>query len=729
MLIDYDSKNKVFHLQTKHSSYVMGLDHGYLLHHYWGKKITTYRGSRPIVYAPRSFAPYADPTHRGFSLSTLPLEYPAYGNGDFRHPAYQVQLENGSTVTDLHYAGHVIYSGKKKLDGLPSTYVEQDQEAQSLDIILEDSVAGLTVVLTYCVFRDFDAITRSVRFENRGTKSLRLLRAASTSVNFRDDQFDSLTFYGSHNNERNINRRPLYPDMQVIDSTRGASSPQHDPFFALMRKNADETQGEVFGFSLVYSGNFAAQIEVDQYRTVRASIGINPFDFSWLLNSGASFQTPETVMVYSDCGLGGMSRTYHQLYRSRLARGKHRDRLRPILINNWEATYFKLSEEKLLAIAKEAQKAGIELFVLDDGWFGHRNNDKSSLGDWFVDRQKLPHGLSWLSNRIHEMGLLFGLWFEPEMISPDSDLYREHPDWSLHVPDRPRSLSRYQLVLDMSRADVRDYLLQALSAILSSANINYVKWDMNRHMTEIGSALLPPERQRETAHRYMLGLYELIDKLTRAFPDILFESCSSGGGRFDPGMLYYMPQTWTSDNTDAICRLKIQYGTSVVYPPITMGAHVSAVPNHQVGRITSLKTRGDVAMSGNFGYELDLTKLTDEEKQQVRQQVTFYKRIRPLIQFGDFYRINSPFEDDDTAWCFVSPDQSEAIGFYFKVLASPAQVLKAFRFQGLNPQALYENLATGEVFGGDELMNAGLNVPDEKGDFRSYVWQFKRVQG
>ncbi|WP_174845479.1 alpha-galactosidase [Sporolactobacillus shoreae] len=715
-----------FHLHTESGSYVMQVTEGYLLHLYWGKKVGTYRGSSPVSLAPRSFAPYTDPAQPGLSLSTLPLEYPSYGNGDYRHPAYQMQLDNGSTVTDLRYAGHRIYPGKKKLDGLPATYVESNQEAQSLDILLQDQVTGLSVLLTYSVFRDFDAIARSVRFENNGAESLRLLRALSASVDFRDDQFDILTFYGSHSNERNINRHPLSMETQVIDSTRGASSHQHDPFFALLRPNTDEEHGDAFGCSLVYSGNFATQIEVDPYHTVRASIGINPFDFSWLLEPGESFQTPEAVMVYSSRGLGGLSHAYHHLYRTRLARGKYRDRPRPVLINNWEATYFKLSEEKLLAIAGEAQKAGIELFVLDDGWFGHRDNDHSSLGDWTVDRRKLPHGMHWLSAHLHEMGLKFGLWFEPEMVSPDSDLYRAHPDWCLHVPDRPRTLGRNQLVLDLSRADVRDYLAQSVSAVLAGADINYVKWDMNRHMTEIGSALLPTGRQRETAHRYMLGLYELMETITAQFPDILFESCSGGGGRFDPGMLYYMPQTWTSDNTDAVSRLKIQYGTSLIYPPSSIGAHVSAVPNHQVGRVTSLVMRGHAAMSGNFGYELDLTRLSEDEKETIRKQVTFYKQIRPLIQFGDFYRIKDPFEGGATAWCFVAPDHSEAIGFYFQVLAEPSPRLQTLKFRGLDPDALYENLATDDAFGGDELMNAGVSVPEEKGDFKSYVWRFRK---
>lgn len=648
-MIQFNAASLQFHLQTPDSSYVLQVVNGCLLHLYWGKRIQVYRGSAPVRFAYRSFAPYSDPKQSGFSSGTLPLEYPSSGTGDYRHPAFLVQLENGTTVSDLRYTGHRVYSGKKKLPGLPATYVESDQEAETLDLLLKDSVSGLSVVLTYTVFRDYDAVTRSAVLRNASASPLRLSQAMSASLDFRDDQFDSLTFYGSHNNERNINRRPLREEIQLIDSKRGASSPQHDPFFALLRKNADEDQGDVYGCSLVYSGNFAAAIEVSEFHTVRASIGINPFDFSWLLEPGQSFQTPEAVLVYSGHGLGGLSRTYHQLYRSHLARGNYRDKLRPILINNWEATYFKLTEEKLLAIADEAAKAGMELFVLDDGWFGHRDNDRSSLGEWITDRRKLPHGLGWLAGKIHDLGLQFGLWFEPEMVSPDSDLYRAHPDWCLHVPGRPRSLSRHQLVLDLSRQDVRDYIVASVSAVLNSADINYVKWDMNRHMSEVGSALLPAERQRETAHRCMLGLYEVLDKLTSRFPAILFENCSSGGGRFDPGMLYYMPQTWASDNTDAVSRLKIQYGTSLLYPPITIGAHVSAVPNHQVGRITSLSLRGHVAMSGNFGYELDLTRLSDAEKKQVHEQVAFYKRIRPLIQFGDFYRVKNPFEENDAA--------------------------------------------------------------------------------
>jgi alpha-galactosidase len=457
------------------------------------------------------------------------------------------------------------------------------------------------------------------------------------------------------------------------------------------------------------------------------SMGINPFDFQWSLEAGETFQTPELVMVYSNGGLGGMSRSYHRLYRSRLCRGTHRDQTRPVLVNNWEATYFDFNADKIEDIARAGQDLGIELFVLDDGWFGRRNNDDSSLGDWTVDLRKLPGGLADLASRVNRMDMQFGLWFEPEMVSPDSDLYRAHPDWCLHVPGRRRTEGRKQLILDLAREDVCNYLIEAVSSVLRSAPITYVKWDMNRNMTEIGSDLLPPERQRETAHRYMLGLYRVLEEITSAFPLILFESCSGGGGRFDPGMLHYMPQTWTSDNTDAVSRLRIQYGTSLVYPISTMGAHVSAVPNHQVHRMTSLQTRGDVAMSGNFGYELDLAQMSDEDKKEVRRQVQQYKEIRHLVQFGDFYRLRSPFEGNDTAWMMVAEDGAEAFAAYFRVLAEANAPLDWLRFKGLDPHAKYCTTDNGDVYGGDQLMYAGLPIPRLQGDYQSYVWRFTRV--
>ncbi|MCQ6280749.1 alpha-galactosidase [Bacillus sp. EB600] len=728
MGIHFDRKERVFHLQGKDTSYVMQINKdGYLAHLYWGKKIRSYRGSNPITFVKRGFSPNPDPSDLTFSLDTLPQEYPAYGNTDFRTPAYQIQLENGATITDLRYKTHSIFKGKPNLEGLPAVYVEEDQEAETVEIELEDPLIGLQVSLTYTVFTHFNVITRSVRLKNHGKEKLEILRALSANVDFRDDKFDLLTLYGSHLNERNIARRPIVPGNQLIESRRGASSHQQNPFFALLRKNAGEDVGEVYGFSLVYSGNFLAQVEVDQFHTARASIGINPFDFSWIIEPGEFFQTPEVVMVYSNEGLGGMSRTYHELYRTRLCRGTFRDLVRPIVINNWEATYMKFTADKLEEIARAAKDVGIELFVLDDGWFGKRENDKSSLGDWIVNKRKLPKGLADFANRVRNMGMEFGLWFEPEMISVDSDLYKKHPDWCLHVPKRRRSEGRNQLVLDLSRREVCDYIITAVSNVLQSAPITYVKWDMNRHMTEIGSKSLPAEQQRETAHRYIIGLYRVMEEITAKFPYILFESCSGGGGRFDPGMLYYMPQVWTSDNTDAVSRLKIQYGTSLVYPAITMGAHVSTVPNHQVQRVTSIEMRGNVAMSGNLGYELDLTKLTVKEKEEIKKQVSFYKKIRHIIQFGTFYRLLSPFMTNEAAWLFVTDDQSEVVVGYYKVLAQPNPPLTSLKFKGLNSELLYKHIETGNIYGGDELMYAGIAIPLLKGDFTSVFWRFKRV--
>ncbi|KRE48418.1 alpha-galactosidase [Paenibacillus sp. Soil724D2] len=731
MGVRFDEQNKMFHLQAGDTSYVMQIIRdGYVAHLYWGRKVKEYRNSNYLQYLDRGFSgnPYQHKDDRTFSLDTLPQEYPAYGSTDYRKPAYQVQLDNGSTVTDLRYYAHSIYKGKRPLEGLPSTYVESENEAESLELIMTDAVSGLKVVLTYTVFEQLNVISRSVRFVNEGTATIKLLSALSMCVDFRDAEFDFLHLYGAHIKERYIERRPLRHGIQSIESTRGASSHQHNPFIALLRRGTTEDTGEVYAFNFVYSGNFLAQAEVDQFNHTRVTLGINPFDFSWKLDAGESFQTPEAVLVYSSEGLGGMSRTFHQLYRNRLVRGSHRNQERPILVNNWEATYFDFNAEKILDIASVGRELGIELFVLDDGWFGKRDDDLSSLGDWFVNRMKLPKGLTDLANRVRDMGLQFGLWFEPEMISVDSELYRKHPDWCLHVPNRDSSEARNQLILDYSREDVCNEVIRMLTKILASAPISYVKWDMNRHMTEIGSATLPPDRQRETAHRYMLGLYRVMETITSSFPDILFESCSGGGGRFDPGMLYYMPQTWTSDNTDAVSRLKIQYGTSLVYPVVSMGAHVSAVPNHQVHRMTSLEMRGHVAMSGNLGYELDLTKLTNEEKDMVKRQVATYKQWRQLVQFGDFYRLLCPFEGNNTAWAFVNREKTEAIVFYFRVLAEPNAPFESFKVKGLDADKAYKVIGTNEVFGGDELAYAGLSVPNElKGDFQSYVWRLTAI--
>jgi len=729
MSIEFFEDRGIFHLQNNEISYVIKiLKNGQLGHLYWGKKIkNAERLDRYPVSQHRPYEAYAVKDDTGFILENIAREYPSFGQSDFREPAYQIENETGSIISDLKYKDHKIYPGKKSLDTLPSVYVEQQEEAESLDIKLYDDVLDLELTLTYTIFKDNPIISRSVNFKNRGNQKINLKRALSVSVGFDNRDLELLQLSGAWGRERDIIRRPLEQGITKIDSKRGGSSHQQNPFAALVEPETDEYHGEAYGFSLVYSANFIAQAEKNHYGKTRITMGINPFNFNWLLESDEEFQTPEVVMNYSDQGLNKMSQNFHQLYRNHLLKGKHRDRERPVLINNWEGTYFDFDTDKILEMAAAAAEVDIELFVLDDGWFGKRNDDTSSLGDWYVNEEKLPGGLKYLAQEINKLGLDFGLWFEPEMISPDSDLYRKHPEWAIQVKNRKSSLSRQQLILDLSRRDVQDYIIEKVSKILNKANISYVKWDMNRPMTEYGSLKLNSERQRELNHRYILGLYRVLEEITSSFPEILFESCAGGGGRFDPGMLYYMPQTWTSDNTDAVERLKIQYGTSMVYPPSSMGAHVSAVPNHQVKRSPSLKMRYDTASFGNLGYELDLTKLDEEEIKVVKDQVNNYKQIRKLVQFGDFYRLRSPFAGNFTAWSYLDAEKEELLVGFYQVLASPNPREEKLKLKALDAQADYKDLNSGEIYGGDELMNYGLKVPHLKGDFSSKVWRFKKI--
>jgi len=729
MSIKFDLKKKIFHLKNEEISYVIKiLKNGQLGHLYWGKKIKkAERLARYDISQHRPYEAYALKDDTGFILENIAREYPSFGQSDFREPAYQTEAENGSIISDLKYQDHQIYSGKKELAGLPSTYVEKESEAETLEITLYDEVTDLEVVLSYTVFNDYPIITRSANFKNQGQQKLNLKRALSMSVDFENKDFELLQLSGAWGRERDIIRRPLEQGITRIDSKRGGSSHQQNPFVALVEPETDEYRGEAYGYSLVYSANFIAQAERNHYGKTRLTMGINPFTFNWLLESGESFQTPEVVMNYSDRGLNKMSQNFHQLYRSRLVRGKHRDKQRPVLINNWEGTYFDFDTDKILEMAAAAAEVDLELFVLDDGWFGKRNDDTSSLGDWYVNEEKLPGGLEYLAQEINKLGMDFGLWFEPEMISPDSDLYREHPEWAIQVPERKSSESRQQLILDLSRSDVQDYIIERVSAILEKADIAYVKWDMNRPMTEYGSLELKAEHQSELNHRYILGLYRVLEEITSSFPEVLFESCAGGGGRFDPGMLHYMPQTWTSDDTDAVERLKIQYGTSLVYPASSMGAHVSAVPNHQVERSTSLKMRYDVASFGNLGYELDLTELNEKEMEAVKKQVNNYKEIRELVQFGDFYRLRSPFAGNFTAWSYLSQDQEEVLAGFYQVLATPNPKEETLKLKGLDPDRDYKELNSGEIYGGDELMNFGIKVPYLKEDFSSRVWRFRQI--
>lgn len=729
MAIVYDASSKTFNLSTSKTSYVLKvLDSNHVAHVYWGKKIKA--KNLDYVLRSKNWGSFLTNTDNidDFMLEMTPQEYPGYGSTDLRTPAVELQFSDGTSATDFRYESHNIYVGKNKLNNLPATYVEDENEAMTLELTLVDSLKNVKLILSYSVFEEFDAITRSVKIINESNEDVNINRVLSANVDFRDSDYELLQLSGAWARERHIIRKEIRSGSQSIESRRGSSSHAQNPFMALVRKDTTEQHGEVYGFSLIYSGNFLANVEVDMYENARAQIGINPFDFTWLLKSKEEFTAPEAVLVYSNEGLTGMSHIYNCLYGKRLCKGKYRDEVRPILINNWEATYFDFNETKIKEIAREATNLGMELFVLDDGWFGKRDDDNSSLGDWFVNEEKLKGGLNKLATEINEMGLQFGLWFEPEMVSPISELYKEHPDWCIHIPGRNRSEARRQLILDYSREDVCNYIIEKISEVLSSAPISYVKWDMNRNMSEIGSAKLPANRQREVAHRYILGLYKVLEEITIRFPDVLFESCSGGGGRFDPGMLYYMPQTWTSDNTDAIERLKIQFGTSMVYPNASIGCHVSAVPNHQVDRITPIETRGVVAMSGNFGYELDITKLPESEKEIIKEQVKLYKEIRETIQFGKCYRLSSPFENNDIAWMFISKGCEEIIVSFVRTLAKPNSKFISLKLVGLDESSKYEILGENIIVGGDELMNIGLNVPELKGDYQAKMWRLKKVK-
>ena len=725
-MITFNKEQQVFHLCNNQISYLIEVEeHGYLAHLYFGKKINHYSGHYQYVRDMRSFGPYPEAAdHDTFSLDTVMLEYPGYGFGDFREPAYNFKLKDGSRITDFRYDSFEIVQGKCAIEGLPHLYTNQATEAETLIITLKDDVAQLRLKLNYTIYQDYATVIRSTTLINDSTETVEINQLASQSLDFPNRSFELIHLNGAWGRERQLTREKIEIGTKVLDSKRGSSSHHQNPFVTLVEPTTTEFQGEAYGFCLVYSGNHQTVIEKDNYSQTRVVMGMNPFNFAWQLPAGESFHSPEVVNVYSNQGLNQMSKTYHDLFNHHLIRGEHQLKERPVLINNWEATYFDFDDAKIHGIVDEAQALGIEMFVLDDGWFGERKDDHRSLGDWYEFEGKLEQGLEGIAQYVHDKGMKFGLWFEPEMISKDSDLHRAHPDWVLSVPGRPRSLSRQQHVLDFSRADVRDHIYQQMTAILDCVPIDYIKWDMNRNMTEVYSLLLDPEMQGEVSHRYILGLYEFMEKLTQAYPHILFESCSGGGGRYDAGMLYYMPQTWTSDNTDPIARLKIQYSTSLVYPISTMGAHVSAIPNHQTGRETSLDIRGNVAMSGVLGYELDLTTLSEEEKVLIVKQVDFYKEHRQLLQFGDFVRLKSPYEENEVAWMFVSKDKKEAIVFYFRVLVEASAPYVTLKLAHLDETLEYQ--IANHVISGDALMNIGMYIdPKLHGDYATQAFILK----
>jgi alpha-galactosidase len=727
MSILFDQEHNVFSLETPDSSYIIAVADGFIGHAYYGKKISGSDAGYLLRTNEPPFVPSGNNRERISFYDTFPCEYPCGGTGDFRESALDVRTLKGHNAVCLRYVGYKITEGAAKLEELPAV-TGAPSDCSTLELLCRDDVTGLEVTLLYTVYEDCNAIARAVRITNNGNEPLYLTKALSAAFDMDNRSFDLLTLHGSWARERHINRRQVTSGKQGVCSTRGESGHQQNPFMAVCARNADEDSGEVYGFSFVYSGNFTADAQVDQFNSIRLLMGINPDGFCWKLTSGDTFTCPQVVLAWSSEGLNGMSHVYHDMYRNHLIRGEYRDKMRPILINNWEATYFDFDTDKLISIAEEAAKDGIEMLVMDDGWFGKRSSDNCSLGDWNVNEEKIKGGLNHLVTEVNKLGMKFGLWFEPEMVSPDSDLYRAHPDWAIAIPDRTAGLSRNQYVLDLSRPEVAEHAYNSVATVLHSANIAYVKWDMNRPLADIGSASLPADRQGELFHRYVLAVYRMQERLITEFPHLLLENCSGGGARFDPGMLYYSPQIWCSDDTDAIERLSIQEGTALVYPLSSMGAHVSTCPNHACGRVTPFKTRGYAALSGTFGYELDITKIPQEDRALIPGQVALYKKFNALIRTGDYYRIASYSQNNEwDCWESVSKDKTQAIVTLIQVLNHPNYHSRKIYFKGLDPDTKYkvsfpddeaEKREMPGSFTGSMLMNAGFTLPRMWGDFQ-----------
>ncbi len=714
-------KDKIFNLETENTLYQMKVDRFGVLNHLWYGEKTDCCMDYLLDYPDAGFSGniYEAENERTYSLNTLPQEYSTSGVGDFRISAISVTHEDGSNALDLRVREYQIKKGKYEIPGLPAVYAKED-EAETLEITLKDTATEAEVILKYGVFEKEDVITRSVVVKNSGKTPIVINKVHSMCLDIPYGDWEWMHFYGRHTMERQAERVPVLHGISESSSSRGTSSHHQNPAVLLCEKDCTETNGHCIGAALMYSGGFQAQVEKDQLEQVRLVMGIHPDTFEWTLEAGEAFYTPEVILSCSTTGFAKLSQNFHHIIRNHVCRGTYQLSSRPILINNWEATYFDFNEEKILNIARQASKLGIDMMVLDDGWFGKRDDDCSGLGDWFVNEKKLNGGLKALVEKINAMGMKFGLWFEPEMVSEDSDLYRNHPDWAIQIPGRKPMRSRYQLVLDMSNPEVVDYLYGVMSAILRENHIEYVKWDMNRSISDWYTATLSRGRQMEMPHRYVLGLYELLEKLTSEFPDVLFEGCSGGGGRFDAGMMYYCPQIWCSDDTDAHERTFIQYGTSFFYPTSTVGSHVSAVPNHQTGRITSIETRGVVAMAGSFGYELDLNQLSEEEKTVVAKQVTHYKEYQSLIYNGDYYRLANPFEDGMSAWSWISEDKKTILvqGVLFR--AKPNVLRKTLRLMGLEAKKNYKIAGTEEVYTGVALMSGGVLLQRAVGDDVSF---------
>lgn len=729
MAIIFNKENQYFSLLTNQTEYQIKIDKfKHVLHTYYGSRVNQDM-SYLLSYEDRGFSgsPAVAGNDRTYSLDVLPQEYPVFGMGDYREAALEVENTDGSYGVELTYQRHQISDSKYTLPGLPASYQDEGEKTQSLEITLVDIVSNIEVTLFYAVFEEKDIITRAVKVVNLGDDTLNLLKVDSASLDMLEDgKMDVIHFHGRHNMERQYEKTAIDFGKFSIGSHRGTSSHQHNPFIILANQYTTENQGDAFGSMLMYSGNFLATVEKSQFNQIRSTIGIGRQGFKYPLVKGEAFISPEAILSYTNNGFSQLSHQYHEFIKNNVVRGKYKHQRRPILINNWEATYFDFDEDKLLAIARDSAEVGVELLVMDDGWFGKRDDDNSGLGDWDINLEKLPSGLNQLVTKVNNLGMKFGIWFEPEMVSEDSDLYRKYPEWCISIPNRTGVRSRNQFVLDFTREDVREYLIQKISQVLDSANIEYVKWDMNRSLSNVYSEKLKAHEQGKFYHLYVLGLYEMLEKLTTKYPNILFEGCSGGGGRFDAGMLYYTPQIWTSDNTDAIDRLRIQHGTSFGYPINTNGSHVSAVPNHQTGRITPLSTRGIVAMPGSFGYELDITELSDEEKDEMREQIKSFKKYNEVIRNGRYYRLTNPVENETyAAWQFVSNDYKKVLLSIIRIRQYANDPIFKVKLEGLLPDKKYRLVGTDRYFTGTSLMNGGWKVPRVTKEYQGSIIEFE----
>lgn len=718
MAIIYQQEEQLFTIHTKNTTYQMKVDAiGCLLHLYYGARAEGNMDYLIRLYD-RGFSgnlPEAG-TDRTYSMDALLQEYPTLGTGDYRSCALNIRHADGAESCDLRYVSHEIRSGKYSLQGLPAVYAQED-EAETLSIVLSDAVTGIQVELLYGVLDELDIITRSAVIRNKGTQTVTVEKAGSAVLDFYPGCYDLISFYGRHAMERNFQRSEVVHGVTSIGTRRGTSSHQYNPAVVLAERDTTESAGNCYGMVFVYSGSFQFEAEKDQYNQVRAVMGLQQERFSYPLASEEELIVPETILTFSGKGFGKLSSNYHRCIREHVCRGKYKNQVRPVLINSWEASYFDFNGDTIVDLAKDAAALGIELVVMDDGWFGYRNDDNTSLGDWRVNEGKLGCTLGELAQRVNEQGVKFGIWFEPEMISEDSDLYRAHPDWAFQIPGRKPVRSRNQLVLDFSREEVRNYIFEQVCHVLDHANVEYVKWDMNRSIEDVYSA---QNAAGSVLYKYVLGVYEFLEKLLQRYPNLLIEGCSGGGGRYDAGMMYYTPQIWCSDNSDAIDRTRIQYGSSFFYPISTVGSHVSAVPNHQNGRITSLKTRGVVAMAGTFGYELNPRKMTQEEQEEVKEQIQTYKKYAELIQNGNYYRLSNPFEDEAAAWQFVSEDQSRTLLNVVMLEVHGNMTVNYVKLRGLKADGIYTDTETGRSYSGAALMHAGLPVTEQMGEYRAY---------